>query len=278
MMLLFRLLAVFCVLVLIRPHSLSAQFAFSADATFSTRYVWRGITRTTKPVVQPSALIAWVPAGWTVTTGVWASVEPFHPAADDLTDARDAGFGEIDYWIEAHTRFRGLDVRFGHIWYDPRGERITVGPGIVETAELYAGLLLLPSRLGGLGANVYWDYDEVDGVFVTLEAFRHVPLVQAGDWIFTITPKAEAGISAGEAFDNSSGAAGYYVDDGLAYVNTMLGLFAQQQTWSTYIAGTVQYNGDRATRLTRPGGDSRKSKAWFELGVSYRSGTRPRQR
>lgn len=267
-------------LLLLLPRPAGAQLGLMAELGLRSRYVWRGITRTSRPVLQPSALIAFNPAGWTFTTGVWASYEPFRPEEGDLSDAgAEAGIGEVDYWIEAHTRARAVDVRLGHIWHDPRGGNITVGPGAaVETAELYAAALYLPNRLTGIGVTGYWDYDEVDGAFAAINAFRHVPLVQAGNWVFTFTPRLESGWSIGQAFDNTSGEPGYFVDNGLAYISAMFGLFAREKKWAAYLGGTVQYDRDLATQLNRLGGERSKAKGWLELGVSYTGGTRPGSR
>jgi len=265
-------------LALLLPHEARAQFAINTDVVLASRNVWRGITRTTRPVVQGAALLAWVPRGWTVTTGVWASFEPFRPEQSDLTQAgATSRLGETDYWVEAHTRRGRLDVRVGHIWYDLRGRRTTVGPGSAfETAEVYAVLTYLPTRLSGVGTGLYWDHDAVDGAFATFDVFRHVPLVQAGDWIVTFTPRMQAGVSVGQAAGDE-GDPGYFLDDGLAYVNATAGLYATQQKWWPYVSGTVQYNRDRATQLTRLNGEFTKAKAWLELGISYTAGARPKQ-
>jgi len=262
------------------PQPADAQFGAGADVVVRSRYVWRGITRTTKPVVQPSALVAWLPRGWTITTGVWASVEPIRPGAADLTGAgTDGGTGEVDYWIEAHTRVRRFDVRAGHIRYDLRHEQTVVGPGSgIETGEVYTGVLFLPGRLTGFGATLYWDYDVVDGVFATVDGFQHVPLVQAGNWIITLTPRIEAGVSMGQAIDPETGAPGYFVDNGLAYVSGTTAIFANEQRWSLHVSTSLQYNHDEATRVNRLDGNKRKTKAWIDAGVSYAIGSRPRTR
>lgn len=266
---------------LLAPAPADAQFAFSADATFRTRYVWRGITRTTRPVVQPAGAIAWQPRGWTVTGGIWANVEPWAPGPRDLSEAGErGGLGELDYWIEAHTRIPRFDLRAGLIWYDVRGRGniLTVGPGSGwDTSELYAAVLYFPAPLTGIGGTVYWDYRTIDGGFATLDAFHHFPLVQISDWIFTFTPVVQAGISLGQAIDRDNvRQLGYFVDDGLAYALGSTALRAANGTWSPYFIATFQYSRDPATRINRLGEVGEPVKSWIDLGVSYTPGSRAR--
>ncbi len=115
-------------------------------------YVWRGQLLTDEPVVQP-----YVDVGLEgLTLSAWGSI--------DTTDVNERGsetynFQEMDYTLSyAVSPTEGIDLEGGGIYYD------FPGTGASGTAEVFlsgtlSNVLLTPS------ATVYYDVDEVDGVY-----------------------------------------------------------------------------------------------------------------
>lgn len=122
----------------------SAQYSFSGDMTFASRYIWRGTRVTDEPVLQPSMTLGIGDFSY----NVWGNM--------DLTD--------ISFGCCAQGYFTEVDHTFS---YDYSMDDVTLSGGVIfytfkyfnTTAEIYGGVtfdnvLLSPS------ATVYFDVDE----------------------------------------------------------------------------------------------------------------------
>ncbi|MFO7560359.1 MAG: TorF family putative porin [Desulfobacterales bacterium] len=136
----------------------SAGNVFAADVTaavdVNSAYVWRGITFNDGLVVQPSV---------DVTSGgfglnVWGNLD-----ADDYDDTLESGeFSEIDLTASYGFTVKSVSVTVGYIEYlFPAG-----GPG---TREVYGGIGIEPVKGLTTGVDVYWDFDEVEDVYVNVK-------------------------------------------------------------------------------------------------------------
>lgn len=126
-----------------------------AGVDLLTDYVWRGQLLTDDPVIQPYAEIG----AYGLTLNVWGSI--------DMTDINEAGnedfrLQEVDYTLSyGFTPVDGLDLEGGIIYYD------FPGTAFDSTREVYASASLSKVPLTPT-ATVYYDFDEVDGIYATL--------------------------------------------------------------------------------------------------------------
>jgi len=175
------------------------------DLTIASRDTWRGLLRTSLPVVQGDAFVSVPLSGrLALTSGGWMSLEPFAPHGSSLTscDQRKACFGEKRIWAElAYNRTVGLHA--GWIWYldrrFPAANGTSLGPR-GDTHEISLSLrlprLYLSPRIAG-----YLDVDRVGGGY--LEGSVALPVLgninAAPFWALVLT--AELGYSFGQSFD-----------------------------------------------------------------------------
>jgi len=99
-----------------------AQVYAGLDATLTSPYVWRGITRANGWVAQPEGFLSAKAGGGFLSAGAWASYELGAAGPNDLSDlgAGQAGLAELDYWGQANW---SADGRMVVIEMNPRVSR-----------------------------------------------------------------------------------------------------------------------------------------------------------
>ena len=100
------------------PHA-RGQWQAGADATFATRYLWRGIPRATGPVFQPDARAEVRVGQGELSAGAWANFELFDATPDRFSDRGAAGSGlsEVDSWLQYADRIGRVLLTGGVIAY-----------------------------------------------------------------------------------------------------------------------------------------------------------------
>src|SRR2546422_9542097 len=86
------------------PSPACAQAYLGLDATLSSPYVWRGVTRANGWVVQPEAFVSLKAGGGFLSGGAWASYELKNAGPNDLSGlgTGNAGLAELNYWGQAN--------------------------------------------------------------------------------------------------------------------------------------------------------------------------------
>ena len=198
------------------------------DLTLASRDVWRGLLRTSLPVIQGDAFISAPLSGHlSLTGGGWISLEPFAPHSSSLTNCseQEACFGEKRLWAE--LAFNGkTSIHAGWIWYlDRRLPQVggtSLGPR-GNTHEISVSLRLprvyLAPRVAG-----YFDVDKVGGGY--LEGSVALPVLgninAAPFWALFLT--AELGYSFGQSFDQDRpDNPFYYADRRVTHIDLGLG-------------------------------------------------------
>ena len=266
--------------VAVLPGTGTAQLAAGTDLDVRSRYVWRGVVRSSSSVVQPSLFLSWQPEGWTFTTGAWANIEAFGKDDRSLSDAgRSRRLSELDYWVEAHTRRAGFDLRLGGVIYDLRGDALQGGrDSDWDTAELYASAALLLRGLSSIRLETAIDVSAIKGAWFTLEGLEHIPVVGLHGIMFSLLVGGEVGASAGLQLDPANpDELGYFANDGITHVLWSASLRVYGQRLGGYIGWTLQANRDRLTRVVNFG-ENRDTQHWFEAGVSALIGPLARER
>lgn len=133
------------------------DWAVDFDATYNTKYVWRGILLVDDPVLQPSVNIS----KYGLTFNVWGSME--------LTDVNDYGapygsgkgkFTEVDLTLDYTFALGDFSIPVGVIHY------LFPNTSFASTTEIYAGVsydfVVSPSL------TIYHDIEEANGNYVSL--------------------------------------------------------------------------------------------------------------
>ena len=134
------------------PSACPISFAF--DATYASKYVWRGIVVTEDPVFEPSVEVGF----GDFTLNIWANM--------DTTDVNDFGnqFNEVDFTVGYSTSWKWLSLSVGAIHY------VFPEAHAADTTEAYLSVGVDVPTSPTL--TVYQDLDEHDGQYITL-GFGH---------------------------------------------------------------------------------------------------------
>src|SRR6058998_1111884 len=250
------------------PSPACAQVYLGLDATLSSPYVWRGVTRANGWVAQPEGFVSVKAGGGFLAAGAWASYELGH-----------AGPDEVNYWGQATWSLGLVQAALGGIRYMFRGTAPTAGRTRADnTTELYVELRGT-SKYVVPGVAVWLDVDRVRGAY--LEGSATVPLLAnplAAPFIALIT-RAAVGYTLGQEVntqDPSQGA--YFARAGVTHldfaVSTDVTLRPLRVPTVLRFEGHVQFSTDNATRpiSARPSDAGRSGKLWAALSLRLTPG------
>jgi hypothetical protein len=217
-----------------------------ADVAFSTKYVWRGITRTDDAAIQPDIYVAVSPGNGLLTAGWWANL---------------GGASDFDLWAEYSARFQPLDGALGWVRYSlERAQGNSANNGELITNEIYARLQLTSVPLHPK-VSVWYDVDKVKGAYFEGSLDLRIPLLplRLGP-MRSIHLTGLAGWSAGQE-----------VNDTLTHLDFSLwSSFFVAEYWSITPVLHFQINEDPITKRTGddPAGNS-DTKLWLIIFVSW---------
>ena len=246
--------------------------AIGADASLYSSYVWRGLSLTNKPVLQPDLYVTFPLRNASVTVGGWANIDlgQYDDPDDDISESgglSSFNFAEFDPWAE---------ISF------PLGEKLTLTGGVTayiypndagltsdfNTVELYgkAALdVLLSPKL-----NFYYDVDKIDGAYIE-GSVSHT--LQLGEKV-GLALGALAGFSEGQdadldAFGNPQADFFNFVDNGLTHVDLSAGLPLTAGVFSITPSFHFVITGDDATKVQSPTNLDEDYKVWGGVTVSW---------
>lgn len=151
----------------------------SAGADISNAYVWRGITFNDEGVIQPYLDVSHPTIG--LGFNVWGNFD----LGDFDGAVEGAEFSEVDLTFYYNVPIEIFDLSVGYIDY------LFPNAGALNTGEIYisAGKELF----GGLsaGATVYFDVDEVKGVYGNVNLSYSIPVSEK----FSVDVGAAMGIA-----------------------------------------------------------------------------------
>ncbi len=238
----------------------AAQATIGFDAAFNSAYVWRGLSYTNKPVLQPDVWLS--VAGF--TGGVWANVEPSsYTGASDLSEngTDGAGIAEIDGWIEYARASGNVNWKLGWTIYtfDTNKSGFTA---FYDTHEFYG-----QASIGGLPftPTLYaaYDVDKVKGLYLQPSISRAVAVSPK----VSVTLTALAGISAGQEVSANDVSANF-ANSGLAHLD--FGASTSFSAGSVSIAPQfhVQWCHDDFTKIASPT-TQHSAKVWGGVTLSW---------
>jgi len=172
--------------------------AVSTDVTVASKYVWRGLRLTDDPVLQPSLTVDYKGLG----LNVWGNT--------DLTDVNGTSgeINELDYTLSYSFSVDKVDLSIGVIQYTFPHTDFEPTTEIYGTAAL--DVLLSPT------VTIYWDTDEVGGVYGTLGISHSFALGE----VRGISPSLDLSGSIGYATSNMN--EGYYGVNSSGFVDLLL--------------------------------------------------------
>src|SRR5881296_2013395 len=258
------------------PSLACAQVYLGLDATLSSPYVWRGVTRANGWVVQPEGFVSLKAGGGFLSGGVWASYELANAGPNALSDlgTGGAGLAELNYWGQAAWSLGLVQAALGGIRYTFRGTAPTADRTRADnTTELYVDLRGT-SKYIVPGVALWLDVDRVRGAYI--EGSATVPLLAnplAAPFIALIT-RAALGYTLGQEVNTQDPAQGaYFARAGVTHVDLAvsgdLTLHPLGVLTVLRIEGHTQFSADPATRpTTADPSDARRSvKRWAALAL-----------
>lgn len=263
-------------LALIAVPRASAQVSYGADLGIFSSYVWRGLTLSSKPVIQPDLWVS-VPVGTgSITVGGWGNVElGQYNKTNDISEGGGAAgpdLTEFDWWAEYGNTFGKATITLGATGYIyPNDFGLTSD---ANTTELYGRIgfaTVLSPRI-----SAYYDIDNVKGLYLEGLVNHSIPLSPS----FSLTLGALAGFSAGQGCDpDSNGVCQVttsfnFFDDGLTHVDLSASTSFSAGSLSFVPAFHFQINSDEATKFHNadPGKQDQSTKVWFGMTVSWAGG------
>lgn len=226
-----------------------AQTTIGADLGLFSSYVWRGITYTNKPVIQPDLYLTIPVSSASITVGGWANIEP--GSYDGTTDISEngidgAGLAEFDWWGEVGfpvgpktTLTAGVT---GYVF--PNDNGFTSDANTIELYGKAAFDVLLSPKLA-----VWYDVDKIKGAYFEGSISHSIPASEK----ISVTLGAAAGLNAGQGIpdDPLSDQSFNFADNGFTHLDLSAGVPFSAGPLSISPALHVVITGDDATKFTK---------------------------
>ncbi len=136
----------------------------SAGAEISNAYVWRGITFNDEGVIQPYLDVSHPTIG--LGFNVWGNFD-----LGDFDGAVESGeFSEVDLTFYYNVPIEIFDLSVGYIEY------LFPNAGALNTGEIYFSVGTELFKGLSTGASVYFDVDEVEGVYGNASIAYSIPV------------------------------------------------------------------------------------------------------
>jgi len=254
-------------LALVATHAApaAAQATIGWDASVFSSYVWRGLSLTNKPVLQPDLWISFPVGAAAITVGGWATIDiGKYDGSEDISESGGTSafnFAEFDPWAE-------IAITAGLVTITP-GVTAYIYPnkaGITDdfnTVEVYTKLGL--STILSPKIAAYYDVDKVKGLYVEGSVSHGIPLGAA-----SLNLGVLAGFNAGQGVDPDDFAANF-ADDGFTHLDISAGIPFSAGSLSINPSVHLVVAGDDFTKVTKPNSTS-DTKLWGGITLSWSHG------
>ena len=239
-----------------------AQVELSTELGVFSDYVWRGLSLSNKPVLEPDVSLLFTAGKATITGGGWANIEiGQYDGPDDISEGGGLSsfdLTEFDPYAEVSVPAGKATLTGGITGYIyPNDAGLTSD---ANTVELYASVGLDTPLAPTVG--IWYDLDKIKGAYIEAGVSHSLPVSPN----VALDLGALAGFSAGQGISDDPDESFNFNDDGLTHLDFSVG--------STFAAGPVSigptvhliYNNDDFTKITSATSDS-DFKVWF--GVSF---------
>jgi uncharacterized protein Gcw-chp len=244
----------------------SAQTTFGWDAALFSSYVWRGVTYTNKPVLQPDAYLTFPIGKASFTAGGWANIDiAKYDGADDISESGGSSafnVAEFDWWGEFGIPVGKATVTAGatgYLFTNPTS--CPCFNSDVNTVEIY-GKVALDAPLSPK-ISAYYDVDKVKGLYVEGSVTHGFPLGPK-----TLNLGALVGWNNGQEFDPADKSFNF-ADNGFTHVDlsASVGFTAGPVSITPSIHGVIGI--DDATKITKPSATDTGFKLWGGFTISW---------
>jgi hypothetical protein len=249
-----------------------AQTEVGADLGLLSSYVWRGLSLTNKPVVQPDLYVA-IPIGTAfLTMGGWANIDlgRYNDLADDISESGGSSsfnLAEFDWWGEVSYPIGRATLTGGATGYIfPNDTNAPNDFGLLtkggNTVEIYGKAEFdapLSPRL-----SIYYDVDKVKGAYFegSISHFIEVSEKVSVDLGATAGFNAGMGVSADDPSFR-------FADDGFTHLDLSAGVpFTTGPLSFTPVIHLV-LSGDDRVKVTSPANLSKDVKLWGGVSISW---------
>jgi hypothetical protein len=241
----------------------SAQVTLGWDVAGFSSYVWRGLSLTNKPVIQPDAYLT-IPLGKaSLTAGGWSSIDigKYDNANNDISEGGGTSafnLTEFDWWGEI-----GIPVGVATLTGGATGYIYPNDAGFTKdfnTVEVYGKIAL--STVLSPKLSAYYDVDKVKGIYIEGSVSHGFPIGPK-----SLTLGALAGYSNNE--QPSSDPSANFADNGLTHVDlsASMAFTAGSLSLTPAIHGVI--GSDDWTKITKPTALDTGFKLWGGVTISW---------
>jgi hypothetical protein len=242
-----------------------AQAEIGADVGLFSSYVWRGLSLTNKPVMQP-AVWASIPAGSaSITLGLWSTIDlgKYDDPDDDISESGGtSSFNLAEYDPYAEVSFSVGKVTLtggGTAYIYPNDAGFTEE---LNTVEIY-GKAALDATLSPF-VNIYYDVDKVNGAYFE----GGVSHSFAASEKVSIDLGATAGFNAGQGIDADDPSFNF-ADDGFTHLDLSVGVPFSAGVFSISPVVHLIIPGDDATKVSSPSNLDADAKVWGGVSIGW---------
>jgi len=254
-----------------------AQATIGADASLFSSYVWRGLSLTNKPVLEPDVYVT-IPAGKaSITAGGWFSFDlgKYDDLNDDISESGGLSafnLAEFDWWGEVSYPVGKATLTGGATGYiypnklDDQPATFVPTPGLLtkdnNTVEIYGKIAVdvpLSPKL-----SLWYDVDKIKGLYGEASVSH---TVQASEKV-GVNLGALLGFNAGQSVPSSGDDLANFADDGITHLDLSAGVPFTAGAFSITPAAHVVINSDDFTKITSPT-ETHDVKFWGGVTISW---------
>jgi hypothetical protein len=254
-----------------------AQATLGADASLFSSYVWRGLSLTNKPVLEPDVYVT-IPAGQaSFTLGGWFNFDlgKYDNLDDDISESGGLSafnLAEFDPWLEVSYPVGKATLTGGITAYiypnklDNQSATFVPTPGLLtkdnNTVEVYGKIAAdvpLSPKLA-----LWYDVDKIKGLYGEA-SISHT--LQASEKV-GVNLGALLGFNAGQGVPSSGDDLANFADDGITHLDLSAGVPLTAGAFSITPAAHVVINSDDFTKITSPT-ETHDVKFWGGVTISW---------
>lgn len=242
----------------------TAQTTIGWDAALFSSYVWRGVTYTNKPVLQPDLWVTFPLGKASLTAGGWANIDigKYDDPNNDISESGGSSafnFAEFDWWGEIGVPVGVATLTAGVTGYHyPNDFGLTSAANTIEVYGKAALDVPLSPKLSG-----YYDVDKIKGLYLEGSVSHGLP-VGAN----TLTLGALAGWTGGQEVSTDPNESANFATDGITHIDlsASLGFSVGSLTITPSVHGV--FGQDLATKFTSPTNQA-DFKVWGGVTISW---------
>jgi Bacterial protein of unknown function (Gcw_chp) len=247
-----------------------AQTEIGAQLDLFSSYVWRGVSLTNKPVVQPDVWVSFPAGNASITAGGWANIDlgKYDDPENDISESGGLSafnfaefnpYAEVSFGTGKATLTGGI---VGYIYPNDLDDAPNGGyDSSINTWEFYGKVgfdVPLAPEL-----SIYYDFDKVKGAYIEGAASHSVPLGES----HTLDLGGLVGLSVGQGFDADDESFNF-ADDGLTHLDFSAGVPLTAGVFSITPVLHFQISADDATKLTS-NVDESDVKLWGGVSIGW---------